>query len=152
MPSIHPESNSGAFMNGYVDAIPSYLAYQNLPILPNYQNSYTVVSSSWSGGTETLMFNGGTLPSGLTNIMGGFELSGAAAGCTASATLANGEILMTGSSSTTISYALGSNPGTSCAGTMKWPDVREFDERVYENDPRIPPSPPTGVTGSVQPN
>jgi hypothetical protein len=150
MPPIHPESNSGAYLNGYVDANPAYLAYQNLPILSAYQNSYTVTGSSWSNGKETLTVSG--LPSGRSDIMGGFQLSGATGACTLGATLPNGEILMTGTSSSAISYALPSNPGTSCAGTMKWPDVRNFDERVYESDSSgKAPSPPTGLGGSTQP-
>jgi len=58
---------------------------------------------------------------------------------------------MTGSSTTTISYALAPNPGTSCTGTMKWPDIRQFDERVYENDPAGAQAPqaPTGLQAVV---
>jgi hypothetical protein len=64
----------------------------------------------------------------------------------------DGEILMTGSSKTTISYALASNPNTSCTGTMKWPDVRQFDESVYESDSggSNPPNPPTGLSAVVE--
>jgi hypothetical protein len=143
MPPIHPENSGGAYLNGYADANPAYVAYQNLPILSSYQNSYTVTGSSYSGTTETLTVSG--LPSSLTNVMGGFELSGAATACTAGATLANGEILMTGSSSTTVSYTLPSNPGASCTGTLKWPDVRQFDEHVYQLDSGATLNPPTSL-------
>lgn len=62
-------------------------------------------------------------------------MSGINSACTSGATFGgNGEILMTGSSSTMVQYALASNPGVSCAGTMKFPDVRQFDERVYASD------------------
>jgi len=68
--------------------------------------------------------------------MGLFQLSGVNAACSTGATVGpNSEIYMTNSSSTTMQYALTSNPGVSCAGTMKFPDVRQFDERVFQNDP-----------------
>ena len=66
----------------------------------------------------------------------------------------NSEILMTGSTSTTVKYALTSNPGLSCAGNMLFPDVREFDERVYQADSTVQsarPAPPTGLTVTVVP-
>jgi hypothetical protein len=67
---------------------------------------------------------------------------------------AENEILMTGSSTTTVQYALAANPGVSCTGTMKFPDVRQFDERVYQADPastQSQPLPPSGATGTVSP-
>jgi hypothetical protein len=48
---------------------------------------------------------------------------------------ADGEFEMTGSTATTISYALAVNPGSCAGGTVKFPDVRQFDERVYQADP-----------------
>ncbi|MGA3343786.1 MAG: chitobiase/beta-hexosaminidase C-terminal domain-containing protein [Terracidiphilus sp.] len=41
---------------------------------------------------------------------------------------------MMDSSSTTVSYALASNPGVNCTGTMLFPDIRQFDEGMYQND------------------
>ena len=39
------------------------------------------------------------------------------------------------SNPTTITYTLASDPGSNnCAGTFKFPDVRQFDERVYQAD------------------
>jgi len=126
----HPYAN----IDGHAYDIPAALAYRYLPIDTSYQGSFAVTGSSWSGGIETLTASG--LPGG-EHLMGGFELTGANSACNPSA----GELFMTGSSSTTISYALASNPGTSCTGTVKWPDVREFDERVYQSDASGTPSP-----------
>jgi hypothetical protein len=55
---------------------------------------------------------------------------------------------MTASTATTISYALASNPGSCGGGTVKFPDVRMFDEAVYQNDSAggTGPNAPTGVT------
>ncbi|MGA9416124.1 MAG: hypothetical protein WBV60_15650 [Terriglobales bacterium] len=154
MPPIGPDVTGGPYANGYGYDIPAAIAYKNLPIDTTYQNSYTVTSSSWSGGTETLTMNG--LPTGSIYVMGGFQLSGAASVCAPTSGVSytgrsDGEVLMTGSSTTTISYALASNPNTSCTGTLKWPDVRQFDERVYENDAAggPPPQAPTGLQAVV---
>jgi hypothetical protein len=137
MPPVGPDVTGGSEAQGHAYDVPAAVAYKNLPIDSTYQNSYTVTGASWSGGTETLTVTG--LPSTTGHTMGGFQLQGASAAClptsgVSSTGRADGEILMTGSSATTISYALASNPGTSCTGTMKWPDVRQFDERVYEVD------------------
>src|SRR6202044_1168746 len=116
-----------------------------------HQNSYTITGSSWSstcsngsGGTfscETLTIS--SLPN-VEHLMGAFQLSGVNSACVTGAfmTGANSEILMTGSSSTTVQYALTSNPGVSCTGTFKFPDIRQFDERVYMADGGSSSGPP----------
>lgn len=145
--------SGGTYVNGYAYDIPASVAWHNLPVDTTYQNSYTITSSSWSGGTETLAISG--LPN-TTHLMGAFQLSGVSSACTSGATFnAASEILMTGSSSTTVQYALASNPGISCTGAMKFPDVRQFDERVYMADGSgvgdpPPPAPPTNVTATVE--
>jgi hypothetical protein len=138
-------------VNGYAYDTPAEVAWANLPVDSTYQNSYSISGSSWSSGTETLTISG--LPSGSVHIMGAFQLSGVNSACTSGATFnANNEILITGSSSTTVQYALASNPGVSCTGTMKFPDVRQFDERVYEADPSTAqPTAPTNLGGTVVP-
>jgi len=156
-PTAGPDVTGGPYVAGTGSAydVPAAIAYKNLPIDTTYQNSYTVTGSSWSSGTETLTVSG--LPSSNADLDGGFQLSGVAGACLPQSGVSytgrsDGEILMTGSSTTTISYSLPSNPGTSCTGTMKWPDLRQFDERVYENDPGgngDPPNPPTGLTAIV---
>ena len=149
-PIAGPDVTSGPYINGHAYDIPAAVAWQYLPIDTNYQVSYTITASSWSGGIETLTVSG--LPSTICNsgepgagchMEGPFQPSGLASGCTSGATFGNnGEIQITGSTATTVSYALGSGSpdnGSSnhCIGTnaFKFPDIRQFDERVYENDP-----------------
>jgi hypothetical protein len=155
-PTSGPDVSGGEYVNGYAYDIPAAVAWKNLPIDTSLQNSYGIQSSSWSNGTETLTFNSGMLPNP-THVMGGFQLSGVNAACLPSSGPSytgrpDGELLMTNSSSTTVSYALPNNPGTTCTATMKFPDIRQFDERVYQNDPGggDPPNPPTGLTAVVQ--
>jgi hypothetical protein len=149
-PAIGPDvlAANGAPAN-YANDIPAAVAWKNLPIDASFQRSYTVTASSWSGGTETLTV---TMP--VNYPMGGFQLSAASACLPTSGVSytgrSDGEIIMTSSSSTKISYALASNPGTACTGTLKWPDVRQFDEQVYQLDPGGggAPSPPTNLTAT----
>jgi hypothetical protein len=151
-PPIGPDVTGGPYLNGYAYDIPASIAFQNLPIDISFQNSYSITASSWSGGTETLTVSG--LPTGSTHIIGPFQISGTGSGtCT---TGVNNECFMTSSSSTsgTISYALASNPGSLAGGTVKFPDVRQFDERVYQSDSGggdPPPAAPTGLAATVAP-
>ncbi len=129
-PFAGPDVSGGPYVQGNAYDNPAAIAFKNLPFDPTFQNSYTITSSSWAGGIETLTVSG--LPN-VHHVMGKFQISGGACSTGSS------EAYMTGSGpssgvATTVSYALASNPG-SCTGTMLWPDVREFDERVYENDP-----------------
>jgi len=144
-PPIGPDVTSGPYVNGYAYDIPAQIAWKNLPVDPTYQHSYTITGSSWSGGTETLTISG--LPSSNQHVMGGFQLSGVNSACNPN----GGELLMIGSTTTTISYALTSNPGASCTGAMLFPDVRQFDEGVYQNDPsgQNGPPAPTGLQATV---
>ena len=164
-PLMGPDVSGGPYTAGTGSAYdtPAALAYKFLPIDSRYQNSYTVTGSSWSGGTLTLTVSG--LPGSNNFINGGFQLSGVNSACLPTSGVSytarpDGEILMTGSSTTTVSYALAANPGTSCTGTMKWPDLRLFDERVYQADssagsgnppppPPTSPPPPTGVSATI---
>lgn len=129
-PSTGPDVSGGSLASGYSYPNPALLAWQTLPIDTSYQNSYTITGSSWTSGTETLTVSG--LPSG-TQVFGPLQISGGNCATSGAGTAAGAEVQMTGSSTTTISYALASNPGT-CTGTMLWPDVRQFDERVYQTD------------------
>ena len=144
-PPIGPDVTGGSYDSGHAYDNPAALAWQYLPIDATYQNSYSVTGSSWSGGTETLTVSG--IPN-TNHFDGGFQLSGVSSACNPS----GGELLMTSSSTTQVNYALASNPGVSCTGTMKWPDVRQFDERVYQNDSGgdpLAPFPPTGLGAVV---
>jgi hypothetical protein len=158
-PVAGPDLTSGPYVNGYAYDVPAYIAFTNLPIDSAYQNSYSITGSSWSGtctnqpsGTyacETLTVTG--LPSGSAHIMGGFQVTGTS-GCNSAA---GAEFVMTASSLSgttgTIVYPLASNPGTCVGGTMLFPDVREFDESVYQNDPSASgiPAAPLLLMGKV---
>ena len=149
-PPAGPEDTSGPYVNGHGYDNPAGTAWYNLPIDTTLQNTYAISSSAWSstcssgnGGTyncETLTFSGGVLPN-TEHLQGAFQLPTANAACLTGATInAASELLMTNSSSTTISYALTSNPGVSCTGNMAFPDVRQFDERVYQADSSSTPT------------
>lgn len=141
-PIVGPDITGGPYVNGTAYDVPASIAFKNLPVDSTYQNSYSITSSSWSSGTETLTISG--LPN-TTHLMGPFQVTGTCSSGT-------GEFYMTSSNSATVSYALASNPGGCAGGTMKFPDVREFDERVYQNDPsgNPPPQAPTGLQATVQ--
>lgn len=144
-PIAGPDLSGGSYVNGHAYDIPAEVAWKNLPIDSSFQTSYSITGSSWSGGIETLTISGLPNP---THLMGGFQLSGVSSACNPT----SGELLMTGSSTATISYALTSNPGVSCTGTFKFPDIRQFDERVYQQDAgqvSSQPGTPSGLVGSV---
>jgi len=148
-PPNGPDQSGGPHVNGYAYDNPAFVAWESLPVDTTYQSSYTITGSSWSSDIETLTVSG--LPN-VENLLGAFELSGVDSACTTGATFnAKSEILMTGSSSTTISYTLPANPGTSCTGTFLFPDIRQFDERVYEADSTVQPAAPIGLSGSPVP-
>ena len=148
-PFAGPDVTSGPYVSGYAYDNPAAIAFYNLPVDTSYQQSYTIASSSWSNvsGTcspapapcEILTI---TSAPNVFHLMGAFQLSGVNSACTTGAFFngnngANNEIWMTSSnqpSGTTVTYSLASNPGVSCTGTMKFPDVRQFDERVYQAD------------------
>jgi hypothetical protein len=140
-PAIGPDVTGGrADAAGHAYDVPAAVAFTNLPIDSAYQNSYSITGSSWSSGVETLTVSGFT-----ANQQGGFQITGA---CSSGAA----EFLMTASSSTSISYNLASNPGSCAGGTVNWPDVHQFDERVYGNGSggSSSPNPPTGLAAVVQ--
>jgi hypothetical protein len=130
-------------VNGHSYDVPAAIAFKNLPIDTSYQNSYTITASVWVAGVETLTVSG--LPNPL-HLMGPFQILGGNCGT------GTGEAYITGSTSLTISYAAASNPGNCAGGTFKFPDVRQFDERVYQNDGSgdPPPEAPTGLQAAVK--
>lgn len=125
-PIAGPDITGGPYVNGTAYDIPAAIAFKNLPIDTSLQNSYSITGSSWSGGIETLTISGLPDP---THLMGPFQVSSGAC------STGSGEAYMTGSSSTTVSYALVSNPGSCSGASMKFPDVRQFDEAIYQSDP-----------------
>lgn len=148
-PAIGPDVTGGIYVNGFAYDIPAEIAWLALPTDTSFQNSYTVTGSSWSSGTETLTV---TIPGGV-HIQGGFTPPAWNSACNPVAGVlsftgrSDNEILMTASTSTTISYALASNPGLTCSGTIGWPDVRQYDASVYQTDASSSPSVDMNATG-----
>ncbi len=147
-PPIGPDVTGGSINAGTVRDIPAVVAWKNLPIDTTYQQSYSITGSSWTAGVETLTvsgFNSSNVGSynNANHLMGGFQLSGVNSACLPTSGVSytgrsDGEIIMTNSAVTTtgsISYALATNPGVACTGTFKFPNVRQFDQRVYQLDP-----------------
>lgn len=150
-----PEVTGGPYVNGHGYDIPAALAYLFLPIDTNLQNSLTIAgqidctgtggaASSWAGGIETLCVDMSSIDNGSAeHAQGGFQLSGTNAACSPSGiNFANlygsNEVNIVGATRRTtrmeIQYALTPNPGVSCSGTFKFPDVRQFSEKVFQAD------------------
>ncbi len=156
-PACGPDVTGGNRVNGYCNDNPASIAYQTLPVDTTYQNSYTITGSSWSNSSGTCspapapceILTVSSLPQTGTRLMGPMQISGGNCATSGAGTATGAEVQMTYATTTTVTYSLASNPGT-CTGTMLWPDVRKFDERVFESDPSLAPNPPTGLAGSVQ--
>lgn len=168
-PSVGPENIGGLYLNGTVYDNPAAVAWKTLPIDTFYQQSYTVTASSWSNnpavcgpltsgaasGNNPCMILTVTVGASAEHLMGGFQLTGAAPGCYPASGpsftgRADNEILITASNPTQVAYSLASDPGANaCVSTFKFPDVRQFDERIYQLDtgapagPIVPASAPT---------
>lgn len=150
-PNIGPDVSGGNIAwnginyAGHANENPAAIAWRTLPIDASYQQTFTISSSSWASGVETLTFGAGVLP-GSTAPVGEFQLTGAPAACVTGYT--NGQISMINSSATTVQYTLPVNPGVSCAtATFKYPDIRVFNESVYLTDSTSGPTAP-GVSFS----
>lgn len=164
-PPVHPDQTGGPYVNGTAYDNPAAIAYKFLPIDTSMQNSLTITASAWSNTASTCQIVGGaggiltgvapceiltvsfaSIDNGSAeHIMGGFQLSGVAAGCIPAGInfanlYGNNEVLMTGSTTTQVAYSLPSSSpdnGSSnqCTGALLFPNVRKFDEAVYQNDP-----------------
>jgi hypothetical protein len=134
---------------GHVYDIPAAIAFIHLPIDTTYQSSYSITSSSWANGTETI--NISPAFGNVTHVIGGFQVSGGACATAGAGTSTGAEVYITNSTTTSVSYALASNPGNCAGGAMLFPDVRQFDERAYEADSSVVPPAPSSVTGNVVP-
>ncbi len=154
-PPIGPDVTGGSiygdyrFAGGYAghaNNIPAYIAWSTLPIDTNYQHSTAITASSWSGGVETLTFSnaafGGDAP------IGEFQIS--------SGNCAGTFMVTNVPSTTTLQYAVASNPGSCTSENLLWPDVRQFGSTVYQNDSSgsgsgsNPPAAPTSLSAIVQ--
>lgn len=143
-PAIGPDVSGGAYNGGTANDIPAVVAQKHLPIDTSLQQSFSITGSSWSSGTETLTVSG---VASVRHLMGGFQVSGGACATSGAGTPTGAEPQMTASTITTVSYALASNPGA-CTGTMLFPDVKQFDERVYQSDVSGTLATPTFTPGS----
>lgn len=134
-PANGPDVSGGPYVDGNSYDNPAAVAWSKLPVDPTYQVAYTIASSSWSGGVETLSV--ASIPN-LHHLMGKFQINGGNCGTSGAGTSTGAELSITASSGAgpfTVKYALASDPGICTAGTFLFPDIREFDERVYQNDP-----------------
>jgi hypothetical protein len=160
-PTCGPDVRGGNEVSGYCYDSPASIAWQTLPIDTTYQNSYTITGGTYStsSGTcspapapcEILTVSGISTIYSDARLMGPFQISGGNCATSGAGTATGAEVQMTYASTTTVTYSLASNPGTCSSGTMLWPDVRQFDERVYESDSSGGggPNPPTGLTATV---
>jgi hypothetical protein len=132
-PAIGPDVAGGNGPGGYAYDIPAAIAWKNLPVDRGYQNSYSISSARVSGsGPYTVTLTVVGLPSSPT-AWGEFTISGA------SPSTYNGTYTVSASSRTQIVYTTSSNPGTySSRGNVGWPNIRTFNEKVYENDSTLP--------------
>jgi hypothetical protein len=125
-PPIGPDITGGTApdgIRGYSDSIPAQLCYANSPVDPGYQKTYTVTAASWSSGTATVTIGTNTLIQSDTIIVSGIPASGY-----------NGTFVVTSqgqgaqTTSTTVSYALPTNPGTyTSGGTVTSPHILLFN-------------------------
>lgn len=126
-PPNGPDVGGGTYAigTGSANDIPATIAWKNLPVDTTYQQSYAITGSSFTTGIETLTVTG--LPN-VFHLMGPMRISGG------NCDTAGAEVYMTNSTATTVSYARGGS--ASCTtGNVLWPDVRQFDESVFQNDP-----------------
>lgn len=188
-PPVGPDVSGGLYVNGHAYDNPATLAYKFSPIDTARQNLLTITASTWSnnaticqivalaGGITTatapceiLTVSTASLASAPEHIMGGFQLSGVSVACIPAGInfanpYGNNEILMTGSTLSQVAYSLSADPGANaCVGTFKFPNIRFFDERIYQTDtggsaPNVLLSPTSltftalnvGVTSASQP-
>ncbi len=150
-PVIGPDVSGGNItgVGGHASKNAAELVFENAPVDTSMQHSYSFVSASWSGGTETLVFAGAPwnaaatcttytsllcLPAGEVRI--------------ASGPLA-GTYQVTGATANTVSFSLPSNPGSVSSGTLLYPNVRLFTALAYGNATSGPPPPPTNLKVTV---
>lgn len=125
--------NTSDLYAGHANDIPAAIAWKYLPIDTAFQSSCAITSTSWSAGVETLNYSSSC--TGSFSAKGPFQVSGANFTCPTFGQAQ--ECQMTASTTTSVSFALASDPGTcsSSCGNFLYPDVRTFTETVYQNDP-----------------
>lgn len=148
-----PDGNDPGRPDNHSNAIPAQLCYENTGVDPAYQQSYPVTGATWSpssgGGTATVSFNNGgahALVAGDTVTVSGISSSGASSNF-------NGIFAVVSASSSSITYALESNPGAyASGGTIAYPNILLFNAAncypaAYGSGNQ--PMPPTGLSATV---
>jgi len=124
-------------VGNYSYQIPAQICYNNTQVDPAYQQTFAVTGASWSSGTVTSTIGTNSLAAAETITVSGISPSGY-----------NGIYQITSSSSTSVSYALPTNPGSySSGGTITWPNIRLFNAaNCYPNAYGGTLNPPTNLT------
>jgi hypothetical protein len=143
-PAIGPDMTGGTAPDGaggHSYSIPAQLCYNNTSVDSSYQNTYAVNGASWSNGTVTLTTTTNTLAQYDTIHVSGVNPSGY-----------NGVFQATAATSTSVSYAVTSNPGSYVSGgTVTSPNILLFNAaNCYPNDFGGGPDPPPNLTSTAQ--
>jgi hypothetical protein len=144
-PPVGPDVTGGDIANvgGFAYNIPSQHAFLNTPVDQSYATATGVSTASWSGGTATV-----TLGSYATNVVPATSIT--ITGMTPAAYNCQ-HCTVTGSTGTTVSYTVSSNPGgAGSGGTAYWPDILAFNENIYYGGSQTGPTAPSGLTAIVQ--
>ena len=139
-PAIGPDVTGGNAPDGaggHSYSIPAQLCYLNTHVDPAYQQTFTVTGATWSSGTATLTIGTNSIPVYSTIQVSGINPSGY-----------NGTWQVTAQTSTTIKYAIVSNPGTyNSGGTLTYPNILLFNAANCYQTYGVP-APPTNLTAT----
>jgi hypothetical protein len=136
-PPIGPDVTGGTApdgVGGFSYPIPAQLCYQNAPVDPSYQKTYSVIGASWSSGTATLATSRNALAVNDTISVSGVNPSGY-----------NGTWQVKSITSNTVSFAVPSNlPGGLSGGTVTSRNILLFDAaKCYAAYGGSTPAPPS---------
>lgn len=139
-PPIGPDVTGGDIPNvgGFAYNIPAAQCFGSTPVDPSYATASNGVTATWSNGiaTATLGANAAEINPASTITITGMTPSGY--NCQ--------HCVVTASTSTTVSYAVASNPGAGSGGTAYWPDLLAFGaDKCYSGGPDAP----TNLTGTA---
>jgi hypothetical protein len=142
-PSSGPDVIGGNIpsVGGHANSVPAANCFNSSAVDTNYATAYTGVTATWAAGIATVTI--GTSepnPASTITITG---MTPAAYNCQ--------HCVLTATTSTTVSYAVASNPGGSgSGGTAYWPDIISFNASAcYGNSGGTTLSAPTGLRVTV---
>jgi hypothetical protein len=144
-PAIGPDVTGGNVtgLGGFANKTPAQVVYENSPVDPNYQHSYTITNITCSGGIATATIGANPISQGEIRITGvtpaGYNVS-------------NGAQLISWIANSTVTYPIvgGTCPGAySSGGTMTWPNIRLFNAANYGVS-SVAPAPPTNLSAIPQ--